>query len=148
MFTRGTAGDVLVALSDGAKFVSTSTKWHEYFGVGDEVPAVGDFDGDGKDDIGLFKRGTSGDVLVALSDGTKFGTGTLWQDYFGVNDEIPGIGDFTGDGKDDIGLFKRGTTVDVLAASSDGTKFGTGTVWHDYFSVNGEVPLPRAIEIM
>ena len=139
-FNRGTAGDVFVALSDGTKFTGDGVLWHDYFGVNDETPAVGDFNGDGRDDIAIFKRGTSGDVLVALSDGTKFGTGALWHDYFGINDETPAIGDFNGDGRDDIAIFKRGTSGDVLVALSDGTKFGTGALWHDYFGINDEIP--------
>ncbi len=149
VFTRGTAGDVFVALSDGTRFSGTSVKWHDNFAFNAEIPAIGDFNGDGKDDIATFTRGTAGDVFVALSDGTKFvGNSLKWQDFFGVGDEVPAVGDFTGDSKDDLGLFKRGSTSDVLVAVSDGTRFGTGTLWHDFFGLATEVQLPRAITVM
>jgi V8-like Glu-specific endopeptidase len=148
-FTRGTAGDVYAAASDGTKFQGTSQLWHDYFGIGAEIPLSGDFNGDGKADAVLFKRGTSGDVLVALSDGTKFGTGTVWQDYFGIGDELPAIGDFNGDGKDDIVTFTRGSAADVYVALSDGTKFaGNSIKWHDNFAYNSEVPVPRVITVL
>ncbi|WP_410588436.1 FG-GAP-like repeat-containing protein [Amycolatopsis sp. lyj-23] len=147
-FTRGTTGDVYVALSDGAKFVGNEQKWHDYFGIAAEIPAVGDFNGDGKDDIATFVRGTVGDVYVSLSDGTKFGTSSLWHDYFGIQAEIPAVGDFDGDGKADLGLFVRGSAADVFVALSDGTEFGTSAKWHDYFAPNGEVPVPRAITVL
>jgi C1A family cysteine protease len=142
-FTRGTAADVFVALSNGSKFNGTGLKWHDSFCMGTEIPLVGDFNGDGKDDIATFTRGTAADVYVALSDGSKFnGTGVKWHDNFCLGSEIPLVGDFNGDGKDDIATFTRGTTGDVYVALSDGTKFnGTGVKWHDYFCVGTEIPL-------
>ncbi|WP_318307752.1 FG-GAP-like repeat-containing protein [Amycolatopsis solani] len=140
-FTRGAAGHVYVAGSDGTKFVGNSVLWHDRFSIGTEIPLSGDFNGDGKADVATFARGTSGDVYVALSDGTKFnGNGVLWHDYFGIGDELPAVGDFNGDGKDDIAVFKRGSTGDVIVALSDGTKFGTPTLWHDFFGINDELP--------
>ncbi len=150
VFTRGTTGDVYVALSDGTKFTGNSVKWHDNFAYNTEVPAIGDFDGDGKDDIAVFTRGSIADVYVALSDGTKFnGNGVRWHDNFGYNDEIPGVGDFNGDGKADIVVFTRASNADVYVSLSDGTKFtGNSVKWHDNFAYNSEVPVPRAITIL
>jgi len=142
-FTRGNAGDVFVALSDGSKFKGTGAKWHDNFCMGTEIPLVGDFNGDGKDDIATFTRGSAMDVFVALSDGSKFnGTGVKWHDNFCTGTEIPLVGDFNGDGKDDIVTFTRGTAMDVFVALSDGSKFtGTAVKWHDNFCTGTEIPL-------
>ena len=142
-FTRGNAGDVFVALSDGSKFKGTGAKWHDNFCTGTEIPLVGDFNGDGKDDIATFTRGSAMDVFVALSDGSKFnGTGVKWHDNFCTGTEIPLVGDFNGDGKDDIVTFTRGTAMDVFVALSDGSKFtGTAVKWHDNFCTGTEIPL-------
>jgi hypothetical protein len=149
-FVRGTDGHVYVAASDGTKFVGNSVSWHDRFSIGAEIPLSGDFNGDGKADVATFTRGSAADVYVATSDGTKFtGNGVLWDDYFAANSEIPAVGDFNGDGKDDIATFTRGTTADVYVATSDGTKFvGDSIKWHDAFAYNSEVPLPRAITIL
>ncbi|MGW3993454.1 FG-GAP-like repeat-containing protein [Amycolatopsis sp. NPDC004772] len=148
-FTRGTTGDVYVALSDGTKFVGNEVKWHDDFAYNAEVPAVGDFNGDGKDDIVVFARGEGADVYVALSDGTKFtGSGVKWHEFFAYGDEIPAVGDFTGDGKADIATFTRGTSADVYVSVSTGTKFGTSSAWHGDFAFTSEVPVPRAIAIL
>ena len=143
-FTRGGAGDVYVALSTGSSFAGTGVKWHDYFAVGSELPSVGDFNGDGRDDIVTFTRGGSADAYVALSNGSGFaGTGVKWHNYFAVGDEIPGTGDFNGDRRTDIATFTRGPAADVYVARSTGTRFvGTGVKWHDFFAVGDEIPQP------
>jgi V8-like Glu-specific endopeptidase len=150
VFTRGSGGDVYVALSDGTKFVGNGVKWHDNFAFNNELPAIGDFNGDGKDDIATFTLGSASDVFVALSDGTKFvGNSVKWHDHFAIDGELPAVGDFDGDGKADIVTFTRGTAADVFVSLSDGTKFtGNSVKWHDNFTFNNEVPLPRAITLL
>jgi hypothetical protein len=117
-----------------------------YFNVmsAKQTPLVGDFNGDGRDDIAMFTRGDTGDVYVALSDGANQFVGDLWKwhDNFCFRDEIPLVGDFNGDGRDDIATFTRGDAGAVFVALSSGSSFvGTGWRWHDYFCFNDEVPL-------
>ncbi|MEU4194759.1 DUF2961 domain-containing protein [Kribbella sp. NPDC026611] len=141
-FTRGTAGDVYVALSDGTKFNGDGWLWHGDFGFGTEVQDVGDFDGDGRDDIATFTRGSSASVYVALSDGKSFlGRGWKWHGHFAVGTETPNVGDYNGDGRDDIATFTGGTAGDVYVATSTGGSFaGDGDLWHNFFAPSPEVP--------
>jgi len=119
-------------------------KWHDYFCVGDELPVVGDFDGDGRDDIAAFVRSSKtgsgkGDVYVALSTGSGFGPGKIWHGNFCIGDEIPRAGDFDGDGKDDVACFVRNES-DVYVALSTGSSFAAAVRWQDYFCLPGEWP--------
>ncbi|MFI9838808.1 FG-GAP-like repeat-containing protein [Nonomuraea sp. NPDC051941] len=139
-FTHGANADVYVAKSTGTAFDGTSVKWHDYFALSGEVPLTGDFTGDGKDDVVTFTQGSNADVYVAPSTGTGFGAAAKWHDFFAPSGEIPAVGDFDGDGKDDIVTFTRGTANDVYVALSTGTGFGTGVKWHDWFALNGEFP--------
>ncbi|GAB3434522.1 hypothetical protein GCM10027569_85670 [Flindersiella endophytica] len=148
-FTRGTAADVYVALSNGSAFTGTGALWHDHFAVGDEIPAVGDFNGDGRDDIVTFVRGSqddgpgpAGDVFVALSDGSRFiGDAIRWHLTFGFGAEVPQVGDFNGDGMDDVAVFTRGSAADVYVALSTGTRFtGSGVLWHGSFAGGTEKP--------
>jgi hypothetical protein len=144
--------DVYVALSTGSSFSGTGTKWHDFFCIADEIPVVGDFNGDGKDDISAYSRSgsTRGNIYVALSTGSGFsGTGVVWKDWSGAVNYIPDTGDFNGDGKDDFACFLHmvhtgsyydAMTGDVEVALSDGAKFGTTAVWHDWFCILDEVP--------
>ncbi len=140
-FTGGTLGDVYVGLSTGAGFLG-GAKWHDWFAPGAEVAAVGDVNGDGKDDIVTFTGGTLGDVYVALSTGTSFGPGQKWHEFFAPAGEFPAVGDVNGDGKADIITFFRGpvTSADVYVALSNGAGFGAGQKWHDLFAVGAEQP--------
>ncbi|MTI67726.1 MAG: DUF2334 domain-containing protein [Firmicutes bacterium] len=126
------SGDWQVALSDGTKFIPSpglgDYNWLTSWGEGTYwTPLVGDFNGDGKDDI-LIWDALSGNWRVALSDGTKFvpdpinntnswlrpwAVGTYWT---------PLVGDFNGDGKDDI-LVVIKDTGEWQIALSDGEKF-------------------------
>ncbi|WP_433260879.1 FG-GAP repeat domain-containing protein [Actinosynnema sp. CS-041913] len=139
-FTRGDTGDVHVALSDGTKFVHSGAMWYDWFAPDVEVPDVGDFNGDGKDDIVTFTRGNVGKVYVALSTGTSFAPVTVWHSWFSVAEEVPATGDFNGDGKTDVATFTRGEGADVYVALSDGGKFVPAGKWHDRFAVGKEVP--------
>lgn len=134
--------DVYVALSTGKGFRSSVVKWHDTFSYGSEVPLVGDFNGDRKDDIATFPRGDTGDVYVALSTGREFsGSGWKWHDTFCYGGEIPLVGDFNGDGRDDIATFTRGSTADVYVALSTGQGFiGSGWKGHDEFCSGSDLP--------
>ncbi len=99
---RTPLGHVRVALSEPPTGdLGHNLLWHSNFCLGNEIPAVGDFNGDGRDDIVTFLD--TGHVFVALSTKFEFyGDGWLWQDGFCQNGDTPLVGDFNGDGRDDI----------------------------------------------
>ena len=116
------------------RFVGTGVKWHDSFGRGDEFVSVGDFNGDCRDDIVTFTKGTQGEVFVALSSGTEFiGTGWRWGVNTCTKDQLCVIGDFDNDRKDDIAAIDQ-DTGQVFVARSLGTSFGPPTEWTNSFS--------------
>ncbi len=140
-FDRGAEADVYVALSNGSSFVGSGVKWHTYFAADNEVPLVGDFNGDGRDDIVTFTRGSRADVIVALSTGSSFVVAGTWHNYFAIGNEIPLVGDFNGDGRDDIVTFTRGPNADVYVALSNGSAFvGSGLMWQPNFVADSAIP--------
>jgi uncharacterized protein (TIGR03437 family) len=140
------ARPIIVRAADANTFLpAPGTRWHESFGFAGEIPASGDFNGDGKDDVCVFNK-TDGAVYVALSDGAKFngnGAAARWTSGFSQGNEVPLVGDFNGDGKDDIVTLVQNTKTDTQAAEvyvalSTGTRFGLKTKWHDKFSQSND----------
>jgi len=85
---------------------------------------VGDFNGDGKDDIiQLFDPNQT--AYVWLSNGASFDAYTAWGTGVTSNDKV---GDFNGDGKDDIIQLSDGTHQ-AYVWLSNGTSFDPYTVW-------------------
>ena len=128
-------GDVYVALSNGVAF-GENMKWHDNFAARtDEVVVVGDYNGDGKDDVATWLRGTSREVYVALSTGSGLLPESVWANSLGVNRADPLFsGDVDGDGKDDLIRFAQ-VEGKVYVSLSNATAFGSATVWHGQFSI-------------
>ncbi len=104
-----------------------------------ETPAVGDVNGDGRDDIITFTHGDSSygplDVYVALSNGSTFGAGALWADWWAHRGHTPMVADFNGDGREDIWAF---TESEVYVKMSRGYDFGGLQVVSPWGATDGD----------
>jgi V8-like Glu-specific endopeptidase len=136
-YGNGTSG-ILTFTSTGTGFTApTGTSWTSCNGCWEWARSkivAGDFNGDGKDDIGVFYdygNNTSG-LMTFTSTGTGFTTPatTPWmscQGCWGWSGSKVVAGDFTGDGKDDIGVFydAGNNTSGLMTFTSTGTGFTT-----------------------
>ena len=156
-FTRDNplaVGDVYVALSDGERFASAPAKWADYFSVDPAQDiVVGDFNGDGKDDMATWLRTTSNQVYVALSTGTGLQEQSIpWLEDSGdilerlqhsAEDQereteagdVIYSDDVNGDGMNDLIFFAR-ADGDVYVSTSTGSSFSQPQLWHDFFAVS------------
>ena len=127
-------GDAVVAVGISNGLVFETSVWHKdkVYNTGwriDKHPRlVGDFDGDGKDDIVAFG---DNNVNVMLSEGDTFSDadwhgGLVYNDGWRVNKHPRMVGDFDGDGKDDIIAFGNDA---VAVGISSGSSFNSAT-WH------------------
>ncbi len=75
------------------------------WGIVNDNFTPGDFDGDGKTDVTIWRPGTATWYILQSSNAT------LRFEAFGQNGDDPSvIGDYDGDGKDDIALYRSGAT--------------------------------------
>ena len=93
------------------------------------VPQLsGDFNGDGLADVGTFFQST-GEVKVALSNGTSFLPKQTWISGWGTGRQLL-LGDFNADGRTDI-LAYDSAAGDWFVATSDGQRFVDQGQWMD-----------------
>ena len=138
-FTRGAEASAYVALSNGIAF-GDGQLWSSSIAPGDQVPLVGDFNGDGYSDAAAAARGVTGDLSVALSYGRGFIPARMWGDAVAFESQIPLVGDVNGDHRDDVIAVTRNNTGDVFVALSDGSRLATQTKWHDDFNYSPQLP--------
>jgi len=97
-------------------------------------PVIGDWNGDGKSKIGVY-RATDGAWRLDY-----FGNGS-YKDYnnFGPTGSIPVIGDWNGDGKSKIGVFNNGAWQ--LDYNGNGVWDGASTDKEYPFGATGWIPV-------
>lgn len=111
-FNAGSVGETMVSFSnEGTAGSALSWQTFRYTVNGYYTPVVGDFDGNGHDDILWYGLGTNRDFLWEFTSFTAVtSTEIVVNGYYGS----PVAGDFTADGTDDIVWYDRGSGQDFL----------------------------------
>ena len=107
------------------------------FGVGDRTVSmvVGDFNGDGKQDLAVVNSPTNGPGTVSILLGNGAGSFSTASNFGGVGASllaVLAVGDFNGDGKQDLAVENSSFTVAILLGDGTGsfsgaTSFGVGS---------------------
>ncbi|MDH3606738.1 MAG: S8 family serine peptidase [Acidimicrobiia bacterium] len=103
-----------------------------YFGVPGDVPMMCDWNGDGVDTPGLYRRDTGWMYLRNSND-----TGVADIEFFyGIPADFPVCGDWDGDGTDTVGIFRPGVARFYMTNKPTG-----GPADFDfYFGTYGDIP--------
>lgn len=84
-----------------------------FYGIAEDIPVVGDWNGDGIDSVGIYRGGV---FYLRNSNSTGFAD---FQFAFGAAGDVPIAGDWDGDGVDTVGLV-RGNQVFLKNSNAGG----------------------------
>jgi serine-aspartate repeat-containing protein C/D/E len=87
----------------------------EAFDIVGATHLAGDFNGDGRDELALYK---DGEWLLDINGNGSWDEGDLWA-KLGERGDLPVVGDWDNDGKDDIGVFGPSWAGDDKALESE-----------------------------
>ena len=146
-------GDLLLLKLDGASKAAWSilrsstntvqtTLWGDFSAGVLDTLAISDYDGDGREDIAVFRRSTGVWYIIESS------TGTPRIEPFGAVDDFPSVGDYDGDGRSDLTVVRveTGQRVWYIRQSSDlvvrrvvwGSSATDGVFFFAPFDVDGD----------
>lgn len=118
------------------------SKWITDAGNSGDGFYVGDFTGDGRDDIAISRviNSTTVKWWISKSTGRSFSAPVTWIADAGNNGDNFYVGDFTGDGRDDIAISRviNSTTVKWWVVRSTGGNFASPSTWSSDFGNNGD----------
>jgi hypothetical protein len=94
------------------------------FGISEDTPVTGDWDGNGKTEIGVFRKSIGMWFLDYNGDGAWSECSTDRCYNFGISEDTPVTGDWNGYGKTKIGVFRPSIGRWFLDVNGDGTWSG------------------------
>ena len=131
----GPTGNITWWVSNALTGTYTNTNW----GIASDQFVAGDFDGDGFDDVAIWRAGTGGTAGFWIKPSS---TGVGYFVQFGTTgDQTDVVGDYDGDGKTDVAVYRPG------ASSGDPSYWFykrslDGVTVMVQWGVNGDFPAP------
>ena len=117
----------------------TATTEAKYWGLASDSFVSGDFDGDGKSDLAVWRSGAPTVAAFYVLNSTDF---TARVEAFGQTGDDPTVvGDYNGDGKTDLAVYRDGANAGDASTWFYRTTPG-GPVTYQIWGMNGDFPAP------
>jgi PKD repeat protein len=111
------------------------------FGITGDIPVSGDWNADGRTEIGVFRNSTDQFYLDYTGNGTWNGALFDQQYTFGLSGDIPISGDWNADGRTEIGVFRNSTHQFYLDYNGNGAWNGALFDQQYTFGLSGDIPI-------
>ncbi|MFJ3777546.1 FG-GAP-like repeat-containing protein [Streptomyces sp. NPDC090075] len=135
--TGDSSARVDVFFGSASGLTSPVNQWSDEWAWQNLKPIAGDFNGDGKTDLGLLARaGSSSNLWIfnGTSSGLSASPTLAWTDTWTWENLKPFAGDFNGDGKADIAMLTRAgssSNLFVFGGTSSGPSSSPTLAWTD-----------------
>lgn len=131
----------LLDVDGNRQFESPSDRAFAFGGFEGDVPITGDWNGDGRDKAGIYRPRNGLFILDNDGDGQFSAMDAVYDLGVGVQPgDVPVVGDWNGDGRSKVGLFRQGYFW-ILDYDGDGMfKAGTDKT-HAFGGMAGDVPV-------
>jgi uncharacterized delta-60 repeat protein len=106
------------------------------FGATGDVPVTGDWDGDGRGDLAVYREGAAGAQSFFFYRPSSQPGVNFRQIQWGALGDKPLVGDFDGDGRLDAAVFRPPTATWYILRSS------SNTVIQTTFGLSTDIPVP------
>ena len=106
-----------------------------------DLPVTGDWNNNGKSEIGIFRPSTHVFYLDYNGNGAWNGASTDRQYNFGITGDLPITGDWNNNGKSEIGVFRPSTHMFYLDYNGNGAWNGLGVDRSFSFGITGDLPV-------
>ena len=106
-----------------------------------DVPMIGDFDGDRRADLVVWRATTGVWFWLTSSTGYNYANRGVRQWGIGSEGDIPRLGDFDGDGRSDLAVWRASTGTWFWIVSSTAYAYGDQQVRQWGSQAAGDVPL-------
>jgi len=111
------------------------------FGITGDIPISGDWNSDGKTEIGVFRNSTHLFYVDYNGNGAWNGAGIDRSYNFGITGDIPVTGDWNNDGTTEIGVFRNSTHLFYLDYNGNGVWNGASVDKQYNFGISGDIPV-------